>query len=77
MKAKRVDMIYGPTYQKREKQGKRERDKKTTLGYECEKPRHDLWPDLLEERKQGKRERKKVHSDMEVKRVEMIYGPTY
>ena len=63
---------------RRERNREREKEReKTTLGYECEKPRHDLWPDLLEERKQGKRERKKVHSDMEVKRVEMIYGPTY
>ena len=46
MKAKRVDMIYGPTYQKREKQGKREREKKSALGYEGEKRRNDLWPDL-------------------------------
>ena len=43
-----------------EKKGERER--KSALGYECEKGRHDLWPELKEERETGKdRKRKKVH----------------
>ena len=32
MKTKSVDIIYGPTYQKREEQGKREKERKVHQG---------------------------------------------